>query len=106
MKGHNILKNLPPVLMKQLFLPSTLDSGINVAPGITVDPPLKKFHIMILVLFYINLGIAIIFDFFCLQNFSKINKRTPTFIPESTLISLISVEVGINVEGVQKLPNH
>ena len=23
-----------------------------------------------------------------------------------TLISLISVEVGINVEGVQKLPNH
>ena len=25
---------------------------------------------------------------------------------DSTLISLISVEVGINVEGVQKLPNH
>ena len=24
----------------------------------------------------------------------------------ATLISLISVEVGINVEGVQKLPNH
>ena len=27
-----------------------------------------------------------------------------TFVP--TLISLINVEVGINVEGVQKLPNH
>ena len=25
---------------------------------------------------------------------------------DSTLISLISVEVGINVEGVPKLPNH
>ena len=24
----------------------------------------------------------------------------------STLISLITVEVGINVEGVQKMPNH
>ena len=62
--------------MKQLFLPSTLDSGINVAPGITVAPPLKKFHIMILVLFSINLGIAIIFQFFFLQIFSKIIKRT------------------------------
>ena len=26
--------------------------------------------------------------------------------PGGTLISLINVEVGINVEGVQKLPNH
>ena len=41
---------------------------------------------MILILFYTNLGIAIIFDFFCLQNFSKINKRTPTFIPESRVL--------------------
>ena len=41
---------------------NTLDSGINVAPGITVAPPLKNFHIMILILFYINLGIAVIFD--------------------------------------------
>jgi hypothetical protein len=39
----------------------TLDSGINVAHGITVAPPLKNFHIMILILFYINLGIAVIF---------------------------------------------
>ena len=29
-----------------------------------------------------------------------------SFLNSSTLISLISVEVGINVEGVQKLPNH
>ena len=42
----------------------TLDSGINIAPGITVAPPLKIFHIMILILFYTNLCIAIIFDFF------------------------------------------
>ena len=60
--------------------------GINVAPGITVAPPLKKFHIMILVLFSINLGIAIIFQFFFLQNFSKINKRSPTFILESRVV--------------------
>ena len=40
---------------------TTLDSGINVAHGITVAPPLKNFHIMILILFYINLGIAVIF---------------------------------------------
>ena len=40
---------------------NTLDSGINVAHGITVAPPLKNFHIMILILFYINLGIAVIF---------------------------------------------
>ena len=40
---------------------STLDSGINVAPGIAVAPPLKNFHTTILLLFYINLGIAVIF---------------------------------------------
>ena len=34
-------------------------------------------------------------------SFSKHEHDSPT-----TLISLISVEVGINVEGVQKLPNH
>ena len=61
----------------------TLDSGINIPPGITVAPPLRNFYITILILFYINLGIAVIFLFFCLQKFSKINKRTPMFIPES-----------------------
>jgi hypothetical protein len=50
--GENV-KNLAP----------TLDSGIDVAPGINVAPPLKNFHITILTLFYINLGIAVIFDF-------------------------------------------
>ena len=49
----------------------TLDSGINVAPGITVAPPLKNFHIMILILFYTNLGIAIIFEFFLSSKFFK-----------------------------------
>jgi hypothetical protein len=56
----------------------TLDSGINVAPGITI--------LIILILFYINLGIAVIFKFFFLQNVSKINKRSPMFIPESRVI--------------------
>ena len=42
----------------------TIDSGINVPPGITVAPPLKNFYITILILFYINLGIAVIFKFF------------------------------------------
>ena len=51
--------------------PPTLDSGINVAPGITVAPTLKNFHIMILILFYTNLGIAIIFDFFLSSKFFK-----------------------------------
>ena len=54
---------------------STLESGIDVAP------PLKIFNITILILFYINLGTAVIFKLIFLQNFSKINKRTPTFIP-------------------------
>ena len=49
----------------------TLDSGINVAPGITVAPPLKKFHITILILFYINLGIAVIFEFIFSSKFFK-----------------------------------
>ena len=32
-------------------------------------PPLKIFHILILLLFYINPGIAVIYNFFFLQNF-------------------------------------
>ena len=50
---------------------NTLDSGIDVAPGITVAPPPKKFHITILILFYINLGIAIIFKCFFTSKFFK-----------------------------------
>jgi len=49
----------------------TLDSGINVPPGITVAPPLKNFYITILILFYINLGIAVIFKFFLSSKFFK-----------------------------------
>ena len=41
----------------------TLDSGIDVPPGINVAPPLKNFHIRILMHFYINQGIAVIFQF-------------------------------------------
>ena len=66
----------------------TLDSGINVAPGITVAPPLRNFHIMILILLYINLGIAVIFIFFS-SKFSKINKRSPMFILESRVRRLL-----------------
>ena len=46
------------------------------------SPPLKNFHITILILFYINLGIGFIFWLFFLQNLSKINKQIPIFIPE------------------------
>ena len=35
------------------------------------SPPLKNFHIMILILFYTNLGIAIIFEFFLSSKFFK-----------------------------------
>jgi hypothetical protein len=51
------------ILQKRALI-ATLDSGINVPPGITVAPPLKNFYITILILFYINLGIAVIFNFF------------------------------------------
>ena len=39
------------------------------------SPPPKIFHI--------NQGIVVIFQFFFLQTFSKNNKRTPMFIPDS-----------------------
>ena len=50
---------------------NTLDSGINVPPGIIVAPPLKNFHITIFILFYINLGFAVIFNFFFSSKFFK-----------------------------------
>ena len=34
------------------------------------------------------------------------NNGVETFLSSHSLISLITVEVGINVEGRQKLPNH
>ena len=52
-------------------------------------PPHKKFHIRILIHFYINQGIAVIFQFIFLQNFSKMNKRKPTFIPDSRVCHCI-----------------
>ena len=55
----------------------TQDSEINVAHGMTVAPPLKNFHIMIVILFSINLGIEVIFYLFFLQNFSEINNLSP-----------------------------
>ena len=51
-------------LPHKIFLDDTLHSEINVPPGINVAPPLKNFYIMILILFYINLGIVVIFIFF------------------------------------------
>ena len=51
------------------FLSHTLESGKDVAP-----PP-KNVNIRILIHFYTNQGIAVIF--------SKNNKRTPTLIPDS-----------------------
>ena len=55
----------------------------------TVAPPLNIFHTMILILFYINLGIAVIFYLFFLQKFSKNNKRSPMFIPESRVLRFL-----------------
>ena len=53
------------------MISSTLDSGIDVAPWINVAPPLKNFHITILTLYYINIGIAVIFDFIFSSIFFK-----------------------------------
>ena len=60
----------------------TLDSGIVVAPGIIVAPSYENFYLMILLLFYINRGIAVIFQFFFLRNFSKIDNSRATTIQE------------------------
>ena len=69
---HNVVKLFMKLLLKLLFLEaSTLDSGIDVAPVINVAPSLKNFHITILTLFYINLGIAVIFDFIFSSIFFK-----------------------------------
>ena len=76
-KWHSEFWNLETILGNTVFtkhnfsLWSTLDSGINVPPGIIVAPPLKNFHITILILFYINLGIAVIFKFFLSSKFFK-----------------------------------
>ena len=40
---------------KEPVIHSTLDSEINVAPGITVAQPLKNFHITILILFFTSI---------------------------------------------------
>ena len=58
----------------------TLKSGIDAPPGMTVDPPLKNVHIRILIRFYINQDSAVIFLFLF---FSKIDKSTSTFTPDS-----------------------
>ena len=63
--------DLDPAVGHTIQLSHTLDSGIDVAPGINVAPPLKNFHITILTLFYINLGIAVIFDFIFSSIFFK-----------------------------------
>ena len=65
----------------------TLDSWIVVAPGIMVAPSYENFYTMILLLFYINLGIAVIFQFFFLRNFSKINNSRATTIQEVRVIA-------------------
>ena len=62
---------LCPTILFVWFVSITLDSGIDVAPGINVAPPLKNFHITIFILFYINLGIAVIFDFIFSSKFFK-----------------------------------
>ena len=53
------------------FSELTLESGIDIAPGINVALPLKHFHIRILIHFYNNQGIAVIFHFF-LSSFQKL----------------------------------
>ena len=67
-----------------------LESGIDVAPGIKVALPLKDFNMRILIHFYTNQDIAVMFLFFSLYSFSKINKRTPTLIPDSRVLSNVS----------------
>ena len=58
---------------------STLDSGIDIAPGINVAPPIKNFHIRILILFYVNQGI-VHFSFFPIFFQKLINLRFSNII--------------------------
>ena len=59
---------------------STLEFGIDIA-----SPP-KNLNIRILINFYINQGIRIIFQSFFPSTFLKIIKRTPKFIPDSRVV--------------------
>ena len=68
---------------------SVISKALDYFIGITVAPPLKKFHIRILIHFYINQGIAAIFQKKKYLNFLKINKRSPTFIPESKVLVFV-----------------
>ena len=66
---------------------STLDTGINVSPGITVAPyPHIKIFTSQFWYFFTSIKALRSFYLFFLQNFSKINKRSPMFIPESRVI--------------------
>ena len=62
----------------------TLDSGIDVALGINIGPPLKNFRF-----WYFFTPIYALRSFlilFFLQHFSKFNQRTLTFMPESRVV--------------------
>ena len=61
----------------------TLDSKINLAPGIAIAPTFSKFsHHNIITFSHQSRHCGHFLTFF-LQNFSRIDKRSPMFIPES-----------------------
>ena len=76
-----------------------------VAPGIIVAPSYENFYIMILLLFYINLGIAVIFKFFFLRNFSKINNSRATTIQEVKVYDSVVTVMQLHrlSGGIQKI---
>ena len=67
LERKRIIYELRLQLSLSMTFQNTLDSGIDVAPGINVAPPLKNIHIKILMHFYINQGIAVILNFFFLN---------------------------------------
>ena len=64
---------------------TTLDPGIDVAPGVTVVPLFKISHHNFNTFLHHSRHCGH-FNFFFLQNDLKINKRSPMFIPESRVV--------------------
>ena len=82
---NHVLRQINSPFFAVLGFPAnrtTLDSGMNVAPGITVDPSLINFNTFL----HQSRHCGHFCHFYFFQNFSKINKRSPMFVPESRVL--------------------
>ena len=85
------------MVCKQRFITNdfltTLDSGINVGVRLLIFGIFSSGYVLIKGGTFINLFIFFPFLYFFSSKFlPKINKRTPTFIPESRVMSLRNIK--------------